>query len=950
MKQKVLKLMCLLCVSVISMSAWADDVKISIGTNPSGSEASTYLGEAQSFTIDGVSFKMNNYNPSSGQIRGNQTGTANNFQLYNTTAIPGTLKSITITVSTAASTFVDSKVYINTSNSAISEASSTGTNPTSAEWSGLSGTYFYISMIKGGTSGTCKISGIEIVYTESSGGGDVAATPSISGMTSFLSSTEVSITCATDGALIHYTTDGSTPTSSSATYSDPFEISATTTVKAIAVKDGLDDSDVASSTFTKVTPKTVAEAIDYIDAGENLTGQYVAGKVSQIDSYSSNQITYWISDDGTTTDQMEVYRGKNLNNTNFSSITDLALGDDVVVYGTLQYYSAQSVYEFGSGNYLVSHSYPATTVQTNDADMGSAVLTNRTTITATPNSGYRVMAGTAGYTVVSGTATVTNNGDNTFTISASTDCTVTINFEAIPTYTIACVADPVAGGSVAADDASLIEGATTTLTATPDAGYEFTGWTVKGTGASLSSTSTNPTTLTMGSANVTVTATFATATTYEINWSVNGVIVKTENVVEDDDITFAAPASGIPSGYTFMGWVVEANKINMPTDTDPSANYVTSATSTADITYYAVLARNNGTSWVETALTSLTSSDIFVISNGSYALNNDGGTSSAPSANEITVFGTQITSEVEDKLKWQLSGNTTDGYTFYPNGDNEKWLYCNTTAASSSNNNIRVGTGDRKVWKEDASGYLVTNDTYTARYLSLYNDQDFRGYINTTSSFVPVFYKSVTTYVGYCTQTTYTRSTAAGNWGTICLPYDATVAGAKLYTIVGKEITGSEVTALLLDEVASMEAGKPYIFMATASDVVATYTGTTYTAAGAENGLYGTYSAIAAGEWDTYVPGNLYLLTTSNVQAANKATSSLAANRAYIVLDEVNNIGSPVKGVRLGFDGTEIPTGINGLTPALSEGEGVIYNLQGQRMNGLQRGINIVGGKKVLVK
>ena len=197
---------------------------------------------------------------------------------------------------------------------------------------------------------------------------------------------------------------------------------------------------------------------------------------------------------------------------------------------------------------------------------------------------------------------------------------------------------------------------------------------------------------------------------------------------------------------------------------------------------------------------------------------------------------------------------------------------------------------------------------------------------------------------------TYTRSTAAGNWGTICLPYAATVTGAKLYTIVGKEITGSEVTAILLDEVASIEAGKPYIFKATASDVVATYTGATYTAAGNVNGLYGTYSAIAAGGWDGYVSGDLYLMTTSNVQAADKTSSSLAANRAYIVLDEVNNIGSPVKGIRLGFDGTEEATAITELTEKTEATEGVIYNLQGQRMNSLQRGINIVGGKKVLVK
>jgi hypothetical protein len=40
--------------------------------------------------------------------------------------------------------------------------------------------------------------------------------------------------------------------------------------------------------------------------------------------------------------------------------------------------------------------------------------------------------------------------------------------------------------------------------------------------------------------------------------------------------------------------------------------------------------------------------------------------------------------------------------------------------------------------------------------------------------------------------------------------------------------------------------------------------------------------------------------------------------------------------------------GIGSLTPALSEGEGAIYNLAGQRLNTMQKGINIVNGKKVL--
>ena len=80
-----------------------------------------------------------------------------------------------------------------------------------------------------------------------------------------------------------------------------------------------------------------------------------------------------------------------------------------------------------TANFETALAYSITPV-VNNASYGSAVVTG-STITATPNAGYRVMAGDAGYTVTTGTATVVNNGDNTFTVTPSTDCTVQINFE-----------------------------------------------------------------------------------------------------------------------------------------------------------------------------------------------------------------------------------------------------------------------------------------------------------------------------------------------------------------------------------------------------------------------------------------------------------------------------------------------------------------------------------------
>ena len=75
------------------------------------------------------------------------------------------------------------------------------------------------------------------------------ASPTISGNTTFTESAQVTIS-GPDGAEIHYTTDGTVPTAESTLYSEAFTLSATTTVKAIAIKDG-QSSEVVSRVFTK---------------------------------------------------------------------------------------------------------------------------------------------------------------------------------------------------------------------------------------------------------------------------------------------------------------------------------------------------------------------------------------------------------------------------------------------------------------------------------------------------------------------------------------------------------------------------------------------------------------------------------------------------------------------------------------------------------------------------
>lgn len=60
----------------------------------------------------------------------------------------------------------------------------------------------------------------------------------------------VTLSTSTEGAKIYYTTDGSIPTTSSTLYDGPINVSANTTIKALAVKDGMNDSNVAVATYT----------------------------------------------------------------------------------------------------------------------------------------------------------------------------------------------------------------------------------------------------------------------------------------------------------------------------------------------------------------------------------------------------------------------------------------------------------------------------------------------------------------------------------------------------------------------------------------------------------------------------------------------------------------------------------------------------------------------------
>ena len=263
--------------------------------------------------------------------------------------------------------------------------------------------------------------------------------------------------------------------------------------------------------ITEVVPSNDKISIDNpaivwtISASEN--GYYIINGSNYLDdnASSSNNYVRIISNAASTSEwsfecSNNLWTITNVGNTSAKKTLSFNIGSSrVACYKAIQ-----------SGNTCVylykKQEAPAynITAQSNNNTYGTVSL-NGSKITAAPNAGYRYA--TPAYTVTSGTATVEQNG-NEFIVTPSTDCTVQINFEAIPKHTVKWSVN----GETSSDE--VAEGATITFPANPSVDdVEFIGW-AKAEISGIQDdkpTLVNTSTETMGEADVTYYAVFATA-------------------------------------------------------------------------------------------------------------------------------------------------------------------------------------------------------------------------------------------------------------------------------------------------------------------------------------------------------------------------------------------------------------------------------------------------------
>ena len=205
---------------------------------------------------------------------------------HNTTQIPGPITKIILTGASGTSTRTYT-VYTSTNSTITSTAGGTSKG-TIAPAAGSSASlsldasenwrYFWLDLAGGGSTLTSIVIEYEVIATT-----PTVATPQISATgvqkatDNFYNSATVTLSSTTDGASIYYTTNGDAPTTASTAYSAPFEITATSTIKAIAVKDGLDNSTVAEKNITISTPATAT--VPYTEAFNNTLGDWIAYEV-----------------------------------------------------------------------------------------------------------------------------------------------------------------------------------------------------------------------------------------------------------------------------------------------------------------------------------------------------------------------------------------------------------------------------------------------------------------------------------------------------------------------------------------------------------------------------------------------------------------------------------------------------------------------------------------------
>ena len=202
-----------------------------------------------------------------------------------------------------------------------------------------------------------------------------------------------------------------------------------------------------------------------------------------------------------------------------------------------------------------------------------------------------------------------------------------------------------------------------------------------------------------------------------------------------------------------------------------------------------------------------------------------------------------------------------------------------------------------------------------------------------------------------------------GDWNTLCVPFSLTEAQTKaafgadvelreLESVAGNTLTFKKVNSVTADVPCLIKLSEAY-----AKDTY-TFTGVNTVAAKVDDfgsdkvnaaiSFIGIYSSKDVTEWATEGKDYVAYLGANNTFFKAKAGTKMKAFRAFFVIPE----NTPASAVKAVIDGNA--TGIEDLVIDGVKANGRVYNLNGQyvgnSLNGLQSGIYIQNGKKIVIK
>ena len=572
-------------------------------------------------------------------------------------------------------------------------------------------------------------------------------------------------------------------------------------------------------------------------------------------------------------------------------------------------------------------------------------------------------------------------GDYTFTWNL-TDKKLTVAYPPLPKHQVTATVNPAETGEVTGTG-EYEQGSKATLVATPAAGYAFKNWTVGGTEKSTEATYT----FTVNEP-ISLVANFIPEVTHEVTVSylcndtpIPGQAETKLAVGVTTPSTITAPAI---TNYKFDSWTLgtgvqseDDSKNPISITSKSTGEYTLAANYTKiELTYNVTVPAGTKKCYIAGEMNSWAFQEMTKIDETHYTITIEGA--------EKTHKYKYTCGEGWDYVEKKADGSDIGDRTWKANDVVAKWgkpdtytiagtpatVFGKEWDATYTANDMKLQEDGTFVWS--VTGLELTKTTNVA--FKIVKNQNWETAWPAENKTIPVAEDgtyNLTIYFNAAekddatknngiyislekqavvTPEVYTRTVTPGYYGTICIPYaSSSYTGAEFYEVSWLQKNGETPVNLYLNQLAAgtqLEAGKPYIFKATANELSIEITGAPVDApipADENNGLTGSFDAIPAG---SVLTGN-YVVAQTKFWTAT-ATAYADENRAYIDKEKVPDTEQKQipgrRRVSLGAAGENAETGIDNIittdapVKVIENGQLIIirngekFNVQGQKL------------------